>query len=165
VLLAHFELSRGDRLLARAELYPLALAGAVVTAWAGAPDAFFPVTDVASTGVPKARTFSESELEMIGLYDRAVEAFRDAGGRSVGDAVGAIVERLDDAFPDEWLLRWNLLESLVKIGERPDLSRRLERDLERLELRFDHLEPIATGLAYVRSLLAQGEPHERVSAG
>jgi phenylalanine-4-hydroxylase len=165
VLLGNFKLSRGDRLLARAELYPLALAGAVATAWAGAPDAFFPVSDVSSTSVPKARTFSEAELEMIALYDRAVEAFREAGGGSVGDAVGAIVERLDEAFPDEWLLRWNLLESLVKIGERPELSRRLERDLERLELRFDRLEPIATGLAYVRSLLAQGETRERASAG
>jgi phenylalanine-4-hydroxylase len=165
LLLADFELSQGDQVLARADLYPLALAGAVTTAWAGAPDAFFPVSAVSSTSVPKTRTFSEAELDMIGLYDRAIEAFKDAGGRSVGDAVGAIVERLDDAFPDEWLLRWNLLESLVKIGERPDLSRRLERDLERLELRYDHLEPIATGLAYVRSLLAPSESRDRASAG
>jgi hypothetical protein len=164
VLLADFELSRDGEILTRAELYPLALGGAVRTAWAGAPDAFFPLSEMSKVSVPKARTFSEAELEMIGLYDRALEAFRGAVGSSAGDAVGAIIDRLDEAFPDEWLLRWNLLESLVKMGEHPDLSRRLELDLERLELRFERLEPIATGLAYIRSLGIPGNPRGRASA-
>ncbi|HEX3595186.1 MAG TPA: hypothetical protein VHU80_08795, partial [Polyangiaceae bacterium] len=69
------------------------------------------------------------------------------------------------AFPDEWLLRWNLLESLVKLGERPDLVARLERDLERLELHFERREPIATGLAYVRSLAGRDPPHGHRFAG
>jgi len=74
----------------RAELYPLAFGEQVRTAWPGAPDAFFPETSISGVAVPKPRTFSEADVEMIALHERAVNAFRLAGGtacrgRSGGD--------------------------------------------------------------------------------
>jgi hypothetical protein len=164
VLLEDFVLSRDGSPVVRAELYPLAF-GRLTTAWAGAPDGFFDDTPPSLVSVPALRTFSEADLEMISLYDRAVAAFRDAGGSSVGRAVEDLVARLDDAYPEEWLLRWNLLEGLVKAGTRPDLAAHLEADLERLELHFDALEPIATGLAYIRSLTLPHPPTDRRFAG
>jgi phenylalanine-4-hydroxylase len=165
LLLADFELRRGDECLVRADHYALALGEQVRTAWAGAPDAFFPDTPASDVSVPKVRTFSEDDLEMIALYDRAITVFRSTFGSAAVAELARILARLDDAFPDEWLLRWNLLESLVKLGERPDLAGRLERDLTRLELRFEHLEPIATGLEYLRSLVNMDPPHGHRVAG
>ncbi len=165
VLLADCEIRRGNERLLAADLYALALGEAVETAWAGAPDAFFPATPGSNVSVPKNRDFSEPELEMIALYDRAVSAFRASFGSAAAREVEAIATRLDDAFPDEWLLRWNLLESLVKLGEHPELADRLERELSRLELTFGGLEPIATGLDYVRSLRGNTPPHGHRFAG
>ncbi|HEX4339664.1 MAG TPA: aromatic amino acid hydroxylase [Polyangiaceae bacterium] len=153
LLLSEFELWRGEERLLRANHYALALGASVETAWAGAPDAFFPDSPASTVTVPKARTFSEPELEMIALYDRAITAFGSSFGSATVAELAVILAQLDDSFPDEWLLRWNLLESLAKLGEGSDLAGRLERDLERLELRYDGKEPIATGLDYVRSLL------------
>jgi HAMP domain-containing protein len=44
-------------------------------------------------------------------------------------------------------------ESLVKLGEGDDaLAGKLEAELERLEIRYAHRQPIATGLRYVRAI-------------
>jgi len=61
---------------------------------------------------------------MIGLYERAIAAFRNLGGRELGDEIATIMKRLDDGFPDEWLLRWNLLESPCKNWRTPPTSAR-----------------------------------------
>ena len=58
---------------------------------------------------------------------------------------------LDSDYPDEWLLRWNMLESLMKVGDEEELSRRLRARLEHLEEAFDHRQPIASGLRYLSS--------------
>jgi hypothetical protein len=48
-------------------------------------------------------------------------------------------------------LRWNLLEDLYKVGSGSlPLADSLRTQLERLELRFQEREPIATGLRYLR---------------
>jgi phenylalanine-4-hydroxylase len=164
-LLADFRLVRGDEIRLRAELYPLAFGEQVRTAWPGAPDAFFPETPASGVTVPKPRTFSEADVERIALHERAVHAFREAGGTHAGDEVAAILARLEAAFPDEWLLRWNLLEGIVKRGEEPDLAKRLVKELELLEVRFDRQEPIATGLEYIRRLLGPTNADSRAFAG
>jgi hypothetical protein len=61
---------------------------------------------------------------------------------------------LDRVYPDDWLLRWNLLESLVKVAEQGPLTNRLTEQLELLEVKHLHREPIATGLSTIRSLVA-----------
>jgi phenylalanine-4-hydroxylase len=165
VLLSSFELHRGDELLVKADLYPLALGKEVATAWAGAPDAFFPDTPVSTVSVPKERTFSEAEFELIALHERAAATFRNSARPDVADEVAAIASRLDQAHPEEWLLRWNLLEGLTKVREQPELAARLEAQLERLELRYEGLEPIATGLQYIRGLTREATPRGARFAG
>jgi phenylalanine-4-hydroxylase len=165
VLLSSFELRRGDERLVSADVYPLALGAQVATAWAGAPDAFFPDTPVSAISVPKERTFSEAELDLIAMHERAAATFRNSARPDAADEVAAILARLDDAYPEEWLLRWNLLEGLTKLGKRPDLAARLEAQLERLELRFEGLEPIATGLEYIRGLTGEAAPRGARFAG
>lgn len=155
VLLDGIAVTRSEQTLFRRDgLFALALGRAVVSASAGAPDGFFAATAPSSKVMPKVREFSARDLERLGLFDRAFDVWRKLGGSDVAAAFEIIVHRLDEAFPDEWLLRWNLLESLLKIGEHGALSKRLEDDLERLEIRFGHLEPIATGLSTLRAMTA-----------
>jgi phenylalanine-4-hydroxylase len=164
VLLAESEVRRGDgRVLRRSEApYPVALAARVTTARAGAPDGFYPPTEPSTVTVPKPRTFEAAQRALIGLYERGREASRTLGGATLAREYESIVARLDAEYPDDWLLRWNLLESLVKAGERGGaLAERLERDLEALEIRYRHLEPIATGLSYIRSLVSGAPASER----
>jgi hypothetical protein len=51
--------------------------------------------------------------------------------------------------PDEWLLRWNLLEALTAQGLEPARCAQLANELWRLEERFAHRNPIAMGLRYL----------------
>ncbi|HEX7668510.1 MAG TPA: aromatic amino acid hydroxylase [Polyangiaceae bacterium] len=163
LVLADFEILRGRERLFRPAPesddrgFPLALGERVHTAAAGASDGFFMPTALSEAMVPKPRRFDATGRERIALYERATTAWRERTSAGVATEFERILAHLDRAFPDEWLLRWNLLESLVKLGERADLAGRLEADLERLELRFERLEPIATGLGYVRSLRDRGD--------
>ncbi len=148
---------QGRPLFHAAQAYPCVLGHRVRTAGAAIPAGYFPETAVSATTVPKPRTYDEAQRQRIGLHERGLAAWRSLAGSDLVREFEAIAARLDRAYPDEWLLRWNLLESLVKLGERSGLTERLERDLELLEVRFEHLEPIASGLGYIRSLVAGGE--------
>jgi phenylalanine-4-hydroxylase len=135
--------------------YLLCAASELVTAHAGAIDpAFFPETEASGVRVPKPRTLAEGERALLALYERAVAALNGTLGSSVEVAFAAIYRELAENFADEWLLRWNLLESLCKLGQRGALSRTLEEELAALEVRFAYREPIATGLRYLASLAA-----------
>jgi phenylalanine-4-hydroxylase len=153
----HFALEQhGGTLFRSAAPYPWVLGHRVRTAGAAVPAGFFPETAVSATTVPKPRTFDEAQRQRIDLHERAIAAWRSLAGSDLVREFEAIAARLEREYPDEWLLRWNLLESLVKLGERGGLAERIERDLERLEVRFQHLEPIASGLGYIRSIVAGG---------
>jgi phenylalanine-4-hydroxylase len=157
------EIWRGSsRLFCASGPYPLALGQRVRTVAAGAPPEFYVVTPFSRSMVPKARLFDATQRERIELHERALEAWRSLLGSEVASEFEKIAQRLDAAYPNEWLLRWNLLESLVKLGhdarEPGTLAHRLQTDLGRLEVRFQHLEPIATGLRYVRSLSGASSP-------
>jgi phenylalanine-4-hydroxylase len=153
VLLDQYELqSPIGQVASRGEPLVLALGAAVTAAEAGAPDGVEPATDPSGLRVPKPRSFDARQRELLALYERALAAFHALGGRELEAACASVVAQLDATHPDEWLLRFNVLESLVKAGEGAALQGKLEADLERLELRFGGREPIATGLAYVRAL-------------
>jgi hypothetical protein len=125
----------------------------VVTAHAGASDpAFYPIGCAVSARVPKLRDVASRDRALLSLYERALAAFR---GQLGGDAVRVFADvhrQLSLAFPDEWLLRWNLLECLCKLGERGPFSSTLELELRALELKFLEKEPIASGLRYLARL-------------
>lgn len=138
--------------------YLLLAAPRLLTAHAGASDtSYFPESAPSELCVPKPRTLQQRERALLSLYERAIAAFRDRlGGRAV-PVFSAIHAELAQSFPDEWLLRWNLLECLCKLGEsggaRDSFARTLQDELLALELKFSHKEPIASGLRYL-SLLA-----------
>jgi phenylalanine-4-hydroxylase len=142
----------GRVLLRAASPYPLLLAERVSTAQAELPVGFYAATAFADVQVPKPRSFATQQREIIALYEQALAALRVSFGSQVVPHFEAIHRSLGERFPEEWLLRWNLLESLIKLGERGALASTLEAELEQLELRFAHREPIATGLAYLREL-------------
>jgi hypothetical protein len=124
----------------------------VITAHASLPLGYFAATEPSETKVPKPRQFPPEHAQLIELYDEALGALREGFGSELIPKFERIHAELEAKYPDDWLLRWNLLESLAKLGKGAVLGADLTRELERLELRYAHREPIATGLAYVRSL-------------
>jgi hypothetical protein len=134
--------------------YTLLAAGDVITAHAGAIDTrYYPDTPFSSQRVPKPRTVPERERALLTLYERAQRAHR-AGPADIAQSFPAIHAVLQRDYPQEWLLRWNLLESLLKVGERSALTTTLRTELERLEVTFHYREPIASGLRYLAQLAA-----------
>ena len=52
-------------------------------------------------------------------------------------------------FEHDWLLRWNLLESLQKLGLNGEVASQLRHELEKLEVHYQYRQPIASGLSYL----------------
>jgi phenylalanine-4-hydroxylase len=128
----------------------LVVAEAPQTAHAGASDPeFWPASEFSSDTVPSRRDFSERERELLELYERALEAFRKGVGSQAVPIFEGIYRRIEQEFPDEWLLRWNLLESMLKLDVAAGLCDRLKGDLMDLEVRYAHQQPIASGLRYL----------------
>ncbi|HMI94367.1 MAG TPA: hypothetical protein VK509_23505, partial [Polyangiales bacterium] len=163
LLLERAQVTRGDQRLARVEHpHVLALGRRVVTAVPGALDGYHPESEFSQLRVPKPSDASAAQRQLRALYEHALEAWRSRTGSEVVARFEQIADRLDAEFADDWLLRFNLLESLVKLGEGDELAGRLERELERLEIRYAHRQPIATGLRYVRAIGGEAdapEPH------
>ncbi|HEY8946729.1 MAG TPA: aromatic amino acid hydroxylase, partial [Polyangiaceae bacterium] len=136
---------RGIRREAR---FTLLAAGSFSTAHAGALDSrFYPDTRTPQIRVPRPRQFSRSERSLLSLYEKAERAH--ASG-AVREAFPEVHGALDRGYPTEWLLRWNLLESLLKLGIQGTLTDVLEGELESLERHFDYRQPIDSGLKYLR---------------
>jgi len=140
--------------------YLLFVAADLHTAQAGALDPAFhpaPAPGPAPGSVPKPRTLATRERALLSLYERAIEAFKKQAGSTALPVFRAIHAELGARFPDEWLLRWNLLECWCKWGESAEsasFGRELETELLALERKFAYREPIASGLRYLSSLAA-----------
>ncbi|HET6338638.1 MAG TPA: aromatic amino acid hydroxylase [Polyangiales bacterium] len=174
VLLADYELSAGDqRLAASRDAFPLLLSTYVRTAAADAPRGYYAETEFADRKVPKPRTYSAAQSELIALQEQARDLIHAQLGANALARIDSLYAVLEARYPDEWLLRWNLLAALVEQGsrqvslaasgtgargsrpaprQRPALIETLEAQLEAMELRFQHREPIATGLTHLRGL-------------
>jgi phenylalanine-4-hydroxylase len=164
-LLDKFEITRnGASWFFHESAYPLAFGRVVQTAAAGAPFGYFPATSPSKVTVPKPRTFGPHDRELIGLFDRVMALRQSPKAADAMKEIERILGILEERHPDAWLLRWNLLEILTMLGDRADLSARIHSQLEALELQFDHLEPIATGLAYIEALRS-GQKSRLVHAG
>jgi phenylalanine-4-hydroxylase len=112
---------------------------------------------------PATRQLSANERRLRELYEQAEGAWRQRFGASFVRTYERVQQELDRHFPDEWLLRWNLLENLLELGE-TDRTERLAGQLERLEERFAGKEPIATGLRSLRERVrAASSAREAVS--
>jgi phenylalanine-4-hydroxylase len=129
--------------------YVLVAAGLPVTAHAGAADPkYHSETAFSSVKIPRPRALPLRELRLQALYEQAERAHQ-AGRARMQAEFPRLLEVLARDHPEEWLLRWNLLESLLKTGDDGRMVETLRSDLERLELQFDHREPIASGLRYL----------------
>ncbi|MGC4093451.1 MAG: aromatic amino acid hydroxylase [Polyangiaceae bacterium] len=134
--------------------FALFAADDVVTARAGAVDpSYYEQTEFARMRVPKPRVFSTRQQGLLDLYEAAAAAHRK-GASAVRAEFPILHQAIELSFPDEWLLRWNMLESLLKLNTGSALERTLVDDLERLELYFERKEPIASGLRYLSRLAA-----------
>jgi phenylalanine-4-hydroxylase len=111
--------------------------------------------------VPRPRIFPEGERRLLELCTQAERAHR-AEPQTMRAVFARTHAALVRDFPDEWLLRWNLLESLRRVGpiendEDAGSSRALEAvlvaELELLEVKLDHREPIDSGLRYLDQLI------------
>ena len=127
----------------------LVLAEAALGAHAGAPSDFFAETELPQTTVPKPHSIVPREDALLALYELALGAVRSSLGSEVVPVFERVHQQLARHFEHDWLLRWNLLESLQKLGTNVPLMDELRRELEHLELYFDRRQPIASGLNYL----------------
>lgn len=125
--------------------YPLLFPSAVVSARAGA-EGFHAPSDFTGTRVPRAPTLSASEQALDQLYRRAAAS---GGSPATCAELEAVYHELSARHPDEWLLRWMLLERLRRGGESSAVARALHRDLLALEVQYARQQPIASGLRYL----------------
>lgn len=151
--------------------FVLLATGDVTQVRAGAADPTFRDEPEAATPpaspvrIPRPRDFSASERRLIELCARAERAHRGPPGRrrAVFSRTHAVLTR---DYPDEWLMRWNLLESLRRHPAPTDaraqeLEAALVGELERLEVELEHREPIASGLRYLDAhRAAEADPRD-----
>ncbi|HET9954855.1 MAG TPA: aromatic amino acid hydroxylase [Polyangiaceae bacterium] len=97
--------------------------------------------------VPRVRVFAEPELRLQALYSRW-ERVRESAFAEQSMEIRALYAALAE-YPNEWLLRLQLLQGATRMPELADLQRTLRGELERLELLFEGREPIETGLREV----------------
>jgi phenylalanine-4-hydroxylase len=154
----------GGRLAAEGALErPLAAGDVVVlaehaaAAHAGAPAHYFPSTAAPLTLVPKARVAAPAEAELLGLYEAALTALRSSLGAEVVPVFERVHRGLRERFPHDWLLRWNLLESLQKLTLDVPLAEALRGELAQLETHYHYREPIASGLRYLSRAVLKSE--------
>ena len=72
--------------------------------------------ELPETRVPKLHSLRPRESEMLELYESALGALRSSPGSDVLPVFERIHGALAQRFEHDWLLRWNLLESLQKLG-------------------------------------------------
>jgi hypothetical protein len=149
LVMASGELSGASLNVALAAGDVVALTESVTGAHAGAPLDFFPETSLPLTSVPKANTVPPRESALLGLYEAALAALSSSAGSAVIPVFERVHSELCRNFPHDWLLRWNLLESLQKRALQTPLAADLARELEELEVFYQHRQPIASGLAYL----------------
>jgi phenylalanine-4-hydroxylase len=129
----------------------LVLAHTAEGAHAGAPSDFYPATELPTTQVPRGGSIPPLQGAMLALYETALGALRSSAGSDVVPVFERLHRELVEHFERDWLLRWNLLESLLKLGVGDGLAVQLKRELEQLEVQFQHRQPIASGLRYLAS--------------
>jgi phenylalanine-4-hydroxylase len=144
LLLADARVLRGEQPLwpALQSVPVLLVNGRVSSVRAGAEDGrYWPEADYPTIRAPSRRAHALPQRGLESLYERAEQ-------RAPED-VAELHDALQRAHPDEWLLRWNLLELLTDRGLDAPRRGQLIAELWRLEERFERKNPIAMGLQYL----------------
>jgi phenylalanine-4-hydroxylase len=151
--LRQLRITRGAELLFASDAsVALVLAQHVTTASPMLPEGYYAATDHPTLSVPKPRSVPAAEQTLITLHEQLASLRAELPTRAQREQLEALHTLLGLAYPDEWLLRMNLLELTLRLRTpAAPLSAALERELEALEQVFQGREPIATGLDFLRA--------------
>jgi hypothetical protein len=116
------------------------------------PD-YHPATEFsrATAPRPKDNETAAEEGAVLHLYREALRLWENPDAPDLVDGFRRIEAELSE-HPDEWLLRWNLLESLQKVDREPELQAKLREDLLEIEKSDPDGLPISTGLRYLETV-------------
>jgi phenylalanine-4-hydroxylase len=136
---------RGDRVIAEvARLgFSCTTDSEVVAVCAGARDAlYWPKAEYPDRKVPAPAVESAQQRALRGLYEQAAAA-------PAASEVALLHAAVQREHPEEWLLRWGLLERLIELGVDAPRRQQIAAELWRLEHHFHGRNPIAMGLRYL----------------
>jgi phenylalanine-4-hydroxylase len=131
--------------------FDLVAGAGVVSCFAGSADpSYYPPTEFSGVKVPRAKdaATAEEEGKVLHLYREALKLWSGPESPTLVEGFSRIDAELAD-HPDEWLLRWNLLESLRKVDRGEDLQAKLRDELLEIEKSDYESLPITTGLRYL----------------
>lgn len=131
-------------------IYDWALASDVSTCHAGPADlAYWPSSQFSAESYPPQRTLSGKNAALAALYQQAVDAWRQ-DLPSMVTQFSQIHTDLCQNHPEEWLLRWNILECLVKADRHAcDLAQKIIAELSIRAAQEPSDGPLAFGLSYL----------------
>ena len=146
----------GDRVLFQPDwgIYDVAVGEEVTSCFAGPADpAYHPATEFPHETAPKPKDneTAAEEAAVLEHYRRALALWENPESPDLVEGFRAI-ERDLEGHPDEWLLRWNLLECLRKVDKDPSLQERLRTELLEIEKSDPDSLPISTGLRYLEAV-------------
>ncbi|MGE4609749.1 MAG: aromatic amino acid hydroxylase [Myxococcota bacterium] len=137
--------------------YDMAVAEDVASARAGGNDAGDWVQDASelrSARCPQPPVRTEDDVLILALYREALELWESPESPGLVDRFELIDATLRERFPHKWLLRWNLLECLYKIGRGGVLAATLRDELLAIEAERPDDLPISMGLRYLDERMA-----------
>lgn len=144
----------GDRVLFQPDwgIYDVAVGEEVTSCFAGPADpSYHPATEFSRRKVPTAKDpqTAAEEGQVLHLYRDALKVWESPSAPTLVEEFTRIDRELA-RHPDEWLLRWNLLECLRKQTTGDTLQQKLRDDLLEIEKTDPDGLPITTGLRYLQ---------------
>ena len=140
------------------------LAGEITSAYAGAAShAYWPATEFPRALAPPRRARPAGDQRLVLLYRDALRLWENPDSAELVPGFTRIAGELRAHYPGDWLLRWNLLESLRKLDAGVVLATMLRDDL--LEVEANTPGDAATKAPIERGLRYLGfEPRRATSA-
>ncbi len=136
------------------ELIVVPFPSPLATAFAGPADArFWTASEPSAVRVPLRRARPAADQPLVALYREALRLWEEPSSPALIPGFQRIADALRRDHPDDWLLRWNLLESLHKLDAGVVLACALRDDLLDVEARTPGdaatRAPISLGLRYL----------------
>ena len=112
--------------------------------------AYWPVDDSKAATAPTRRSREGEDAQILDLYHEALQLWENPQADDLVARFCDLADALSESFPEKWLLRWNLLECLHKVGRAgEELAVRLREELLAIEKRRPRDLPISMGLRYL----------------
>ncbi len=144
--------TRGDERLFEPAwgVYDMAVGEAVWSAFAGPADAEpYAASEYPAILAPLRQPRVHDDALVIDFYREALRLWENPEAPDLVTRFGFLGESLRENFPDDWLLRWNLLECLCKVGRGASVAATLRGELLAIEKRNPDELPISMGLRYL----------------